>query len=137
MNAVNHRQVPAAITQLRAEIEALPQRRDGKRHGISDELKRRVAQELGRSGMRTGEFSSAVSVSVSALCKWQKQFGIARPVRGGRRKKEAMKSPGFKKMQVTEDKTEGSGRFTLEGPMGLRVSGLGMEEVARLWRALC
>ncbi|MGK5084688.1 hypothetical protein WDW37_15445 [Bdellovibrionota bacterium FG-1] len=65
MNAVNHRQVPAAITQLRAEIAALPQGRGGKRHGIPDELKRRVVQELSRSGMRTSEFSLLIRLSLN------------------------------------------------------------------------
>jgi len=137
MNAVNHRQVPAAITQLRAEIEALPKGRDGKRHAIPQELKRRVAQELSRSGMRTGEFSSMVSVSLSALCKWQALFGVPRRRKSTPHKKSLLKKAVFKRMQVTEDHAEESGRFTLEGPMGFRVSGLGMEEVARLWRALC
>ena len=71
MNSIQQRQVPATITHLRAEIEALPRDSGGKRQGISEELKKRIVGALRTSQMPMKEFSSAVAVSISAVTTWK------------------------------------------------------------------
>jgi hypothetical protein len=134
MKEINQRSAPAAITQLRAEIEALPMNRGGKRRGIPEELKRRIAEALVPSGLRTADFAAAVSLSVSSVWSWHKRFsGRPKP----RQQRGHGDSRGFQKMIVTEDSATAVGGFTIEGPSGIRMTGLGAEDVARLWRALC
>ena len=136
MNESNQRQMGAAITQLRAEIEALPKDKGGKRQGIPETLKRRITAVFAKSGMSVGEFAPGVAVSLSALDCWRKRFGARE---GGKvlNKKTKRRKSGFKKMTVVEEVTTHHGRFSIEGPNGLKMTGLGADDVARLWRALC
>ena len=134
MNAISQQEAAAAIPQLRAEIERLPKDSGGKRKGISEELKRRIAGIFAASGMPVSEFSEAVSVSISALSSWTRRLAgkhhrLGKPKAGG--------VAGFKKMSIMAEPDTHSGRFTIEGPNGIRVTGLGADDVARLWRALC
>lgn len=133
MNSIKQRPVSAAISQLRAEIEALPKDSGGKRQGIPKELKRRVVAALTESQLPVREFAAAVSVSVSAVSNWSKRLGQRRrkTSKGG-----TVAPAGFKKVSVVAQ-PEATGRFTIEGPSGMRVSGLAAADVARLWRALC
>lgn len=135
MKESNQRQVPAAITQLRAEIEALPKDSGGKRKGIPPELKQRVASALAESGMSLPDFSDAVSVSPSALFCWRKQW--TKPVKTPSAPRPGKTGGGFQKITVMEEASSGRDGFTIEGPSGIRMTGLGAEDVARLWRALC
>ena len=134
MKELNQRSVPAAIPQLRAEIEALPKDGGGKRRDIPDELKRRIAGALASSGMPISDFAAEVAVSVSAVWSWRKRYaGQAKP----KPRKQAVGKGEFKKMTVVEDASATRGSFTIEGPSGIRMTGLGADDVARLWRALC
>ena len=136
MNSIQQRQVPATITHLRAEIEALPRDSGGKRQGISEELKKRIVGALRTSQMPMKEFSSAVAVSISAVTTWKQRLDSQKAI--GRRKASDLGS-GFKKMSVVTDPESllPSAGWTIEGPNGLRVTGLSAEDLARLWRALC
>ncbi len=136
MKETNQRPMGAAITQLRAEIEALPKDCGGKRQGIPEELKRRIAGALAASDMPIAEFSTAVAVGLSAVTNWRKRFGACK---GGKelKKRVERRKAGFKKMTVVEEATANHGRFAIEGPNGLKMTGLGADDVARLWRALC
>jgi transposase-like protein len=132
MNASNHREVPAAMAQLRAEIEQHPKNQSGKRRGVPDELKRRAVVLFGRSGMKAGAFAAAISTSDSAFYRWTQQLGRSP-------KDSAPKSTprGFKKVSLcAEPAVQPLPGITLEGPGGMRITGLSAEELARLWRAL-
>jgi len=135
MKVIQTREVPAAITQLRAEIEALPINGNGRRRGIPDDLKRRAIEALIASQMRTSTFAKAVSVSIAAISKWKRQF---RPEKKAGREivKASRAVSGFKKISVMEE-TDISERFTIEGPGGIRITGLNASGVALLWRSLC
>ena len=134
MKEFNQRSVPAAITQLRAEIEALRKDGGGKRPGVPDGLKRRIAEALPISGLSTADFASAVSLSVSAVWSWHRRFGgRAKP----KSRSQTVQKGGFKKMTVIEEPAAGAGGFTVEGPNGIRMTGLAASDVALLWRALC
>jgi hypothetical protein len=134
--------VPAAITQLRAEIEALPVSQRGARKGVSEALRRRVATLWKQSGMTTSEFAQATALSESSVWRWTRgrqkiskslpKAARAEPVHGA-----AGKGESFKKVRVLEDPPQKLRGLTLEGPGGMRISGLGVEEVARLWKVLC
>lgn len=136
MKETSQRPMGAAITQLRAEIEALPKDNGGKRQGIPVELKRRIADALSGSDMPIAEFSTAVAVSLSAVTNWRKRFGARKDGKALNKKVERRKA-GFKRMTVVEDVAANHGSFAIEGPNGLRMTGLGADDVARLWRALC
>ena len=132
MNSINQSPVVAAIPQLRAEIESFPKDSGGKRKGIPEELKRRIVDTLLESQMPAGEFAAAVSMSGSAICSWSKRLGQRRR----KTSKGTSAAAGFKKMSVVAE-SDAQGRFTIEGPNGMRVSGLAAEDIARVWRALC
>ena len=135
MKELNQRQVEAAITQLRDEIQALPQDSGGKRKGVTRELQQRVTKVLVDSGMPLLKFAAAVSISPSAAFSWRRRWsGLEK--RGSQRQTPP-RSVGFKKMTVTEDASARPTGFTIEGPSGIRMTGLGADDVARLWRALC
>jgi len=125
------REVSAAITRLRAEIEQLPFR-GGRRKGVCEDLKRRSAMALAESGMALKDFAAAISVSVSAMNSWRNQFGND-PAGASMKNKSRQ---GFKKVAITSESQE-TGGIRIEGPNGLKITGLSADEVARLWRALC
>lgn len=133
MNANQPREVTAAITQLRAEIEQLPQDNGGKRKGIPDDLKRRAAAVLLGSAMRLDDFARAISVSESAMSCWRRQFGI--DVRANQKKE--IRGLGFKKVTVDPKPEPTTRNITIEGPHGMRITGLNAGELAQLWRLLC
>jgi hypothetical protein len=115
------------LSGLRSQIEALPTDGNGKRKGISMSLRRQIAITFVQSGLKLREFSEAVGVSISAIRSWKNQFV------GEDRNRERVDRPqGFKMMKVQE-----SGRWRVEGPMGLSIQNLTPQEVASLWRALC
>jgi hypothetical protein len=135
MKELNQRQVKAAITQLRGEIEALPQDSGGKRKGVTSDLQRRVTKVLVESGMPLPQFAAAVSISPSAAYSWRKSW--AGFDKQESKRKASPRSAGFKKMTVTEDVSAPQAGFTIEGPSGIRMTGLAADDVARLWKALC
>ncbi len=135
MNVNQPREVTAAIEQLRAEIEQLPQDKGGKRKGVSDDLKRRAAAVLSSSGMRLDDFARAISVSGSAMNSWRSQFRSNLNLIPNSKKQ--LIDPGFKKVSLTPDPKLTSRGITIEGPNGIRITGLSASEVALLWRSLC
>lgn len=132
MNVNQPREVSAAISRLRAEIEQLPFK-GGRRKGVSEELKRRSAMSFAESGMRLKEFAAAISVSSSAMNSWRNQFGSD----SARTSVKNTTDSGFKKVSITSDPVTAAPGITIEGPNGLKITGLSADEVARLWRALC
>ena len=135
MNTNKHREVPAAITQLRAELESLSKGGEAKRRTIPEALKRRVVDAFIGSGLKPGAVASALSINDSVLNRWRKQFGGQRkPAKHNQTKRLA---GGFKKVAVVTAPEMQTGRFTIEGPNGLKITGLGVDDVARLWKTLC
>lgn len=132
MNVNPTREVSAAVSRLRAEIEQLPFK-GGRRKGVSEELKRRSALALAESGMRLKDFAAAINVSSSAMNSWRTQFG-SDPARTSVKNTTA---PGFKKVSITSEPVKAAQGITIEGPNGLKITGLSADDVARLWRALC
>jgi transposase-like protein len=131
MNTIQTREVGAAIAQLRAEIERIPQDKGGKRQGIPTSVKRRAAAIYPRSGLHSDALAAALAVSSSALYSWRKRYGAD--------SRQEMRARGFKKVSVEAaplQATSGPG-LTIEGPGGMRITGLDAAGVARIWRALC
>ncbi len=142
MKDLNQRSVPAAISQLRAEIEALPVNQTGARKSVSEELRRRVATLWKQSGMTTSEFAAATALSESSVWRWTRgreklRKTLPKVVRKSAVQGAAGKGESFKRIRVLEEQPQNPRGLTLEGPGGMRISGLGVEEVARLWKALC
>jgi hypothetical protein len=132
MSDLHSRPVPAAISLLRAEIEALPKDSGNKRKNIPPGLKLRVAELWLGSRMTLPDFARAISISQSSVYRWRDQWRKS--------KKSAGKSKsvaGFQMVSVVADHSPGRGGFTIEGPRGIRLTGLAVEDVAELWRALC
>jgi hypothetical protein len=129
MNATQIREVPAAITQLRAEIEKLPKDSGGKRKGVTDDLKRRAAALATGGIMPLPDLAKEISVSVSALTVWRNRFGSKASGSRG--------ATGFRRVSVTPVPVPQTRGITIEGPGGMKISGLSPEEVAQLWRSLC
>jgi len=144
MKDLNQRPVPAAITQLRAEIEALPRRPGGGRQSVPEALRRRVAVLFKQSGMTVPEFASATTLGKSSIWRWSHRPQKAgKPLPRSEIKSRLKRSPttggAFKKVRVLEESSPAASSIglRLEGPGGMRISGLGVEDVARLWKALC
>lgn len=143
MNSDRQRlQAPAAIPQLRAEIEALPRDNGGKRQGIPRELKVRILDAWQQSGRLCKDFAPEVSVSVSALTAWRLKLrrpkSAAAVVRGAKKPRLVKaEAQGFKRLAVLPEARPVASGFTIEGPNGLRISAVSAEELAKLWRALC
>lgn len=135
MSSMNQqRDGAAAIPQLRAEIDLLPKDRAGKRRGIPEDLRRRIIASLAVSELPLGEFARALSLSSPTISNWRRRL----PKRSRVPRKPKARSPGgFKKMTVVSEPEAPVARFTIEGPNGIRVTGLGSDDVARLWRELC
>jgi transposase-like protein len=126
----------AAISQLRNEIEALPMNQAGKRRGISDDLRRKIVQALRESGATVPEFAAAVSVSAATLHAWRKN--LTAPLSPASKRTRADRSAGFKQISVKgPDPVILAPTYTLEGPGGIRVTGLTAENLAQLWKSLC
>ena len=135
MNANKTREVPAAITQLRAELESLSRGGEAKRRTIPEALKRRVVDAFIGSEMKLGSVASALSINDSVLNRWRRQFGRKKISTKHRQAKKM--TGGFKKLAVVSESEAQTGRFTIEGPNGLKITGLGVDDVARLWKTLC
>ena len=135
MKDLNQRPVPAAITQLRAEIKQLPRGKGGGVGAIPKELKRRIAKVWEQSEMSASDLAVALAVGKSSVWRWCQRS----PKKGrvGATKKSAVAQPIFKKVRVLQDAAPSQGHLTLEGPGGTRLSGLSLDDVAKLWKALC
>ena len=135
MKDLNQSPVPAAIARLRADLAQVPISKGGRRPRIPEKLKRRVAATWQHSQMSIPDFAAAVSVGQTSIWRWSKL--LPRSKKKGVVKKARKAQPSFKRVHVVDDPIQTRRGFTIEGPGGIRVSGLGMDEVARLWKHLC
>ena len=135
MKESNRQSVPAAVLQLRAEFEGLPRSGTGKRRQIPQALKERTASLFAESGMSTAAFLAALRLSPSALSKWRAQFGEKSATK--RRRGDPVKRVGFRNLEIMPNNVQPSRYFTIEGPGGIKITGLTAEELAKLWRTLC
>jgi hypothetical protein len=126
--------INSIILELRERVLALPTSRSGKRMGISLELRTAILSAQSLSGLKSESFCKEVGISYSCLAKWKKDLNP-------KNKPPSLKG-GFKKVEIhcvsdseqTQSKSKG---WIIEGPHGLRISGLSVSELSSLWRSLC
>jgi hypothetical protein len=124
--------INSLIAELRERVLALPTSRSGKRMGISLELRAAILSAQSVSGLKSERFCNEIGISYSCLAKWKKdlnQKNNAAPLKGGFKKVEIQSAPE----QIGSD-LKG---WIIEGPQGLRISGLSISELSSLWRSLC
>jgi transposase-like protein len=135
MNAIQPREVSAVITRLRAEIEQLPINAAGKRRNIPLDLKRRIVRTFASADMKAGEFSRAVSISLGVFCRWRRELDEGNLAAS--RTPGVKAPPGFRKIAISPEPESPKERLTIEGPNGLKVTGLTVNDLVRVWKALC
>jgi hypothetical protein len=124
--------VSSIFLELREQIQSLPLSKSGKRMGISLELRKLIVSTCSSSGLSSEKFCTEVGISYSCFAKWKRELNSKRH--------GPIEKTGFKKIKIdlpsTPDVGEKNG-LVIEGPQGLRISGLSMSEVCLLWRSLC
>lgn len=124
--------IEIVVNELRRRIMALRVGVNGKRLGIDDELKSSMVTACVQSQLSTKEFTKRVGVSESAFRKWRTQLDTS-----SLKVKKNLKRR-FQSVEITpESPPRIASRFVVEGPCGIRVTGLNASEVVVLWRALC
>ncbi len=122
----------SVILELREQIQALPLSKSGKRMGISRDLRKLIVSTCSSSGLSSGKFCSQVGISYSCFAKWKSELN--------RKSYEPSEKAGFKKIKIDSSPIVHVGEkpgFVIEGPHGLRLSGLSISDVCLLWRSLC
>ncbi len=137
MKALNPSTLTATVTELRGEIEALPRNSAGKRRGITHAQRKRAVEAFSLSGQSMTDFARLLAVNPATLFHWIKEEGGAKKTATAAKPAPRPAPAGFKKMTVIEETPPRSSSFTVEGPNGIRMTGLQADDVARLWRALC
>jgi hypothetical protein len=82
--------------------------------------------------MKIRDFAQLVQLSESCIRNWYALYGNPIP-----REKPAK---GFQEIQVDLSRNsclEIDGGVTIEGPLGLKITGLKTHEIVALWRQLC
>lgn len=114
-NASKNIDIDKEISEIREIMNGFPKSTNGKRYGISQELRVRIVR-LGRvSGMKGFEFARAIGIGSNVLAKWQRLVPV----------KEV--KPGFTRVRVKSDDGTPSGllsdgRVAIEGPVGVKFS---------------
>ncbi len=111
------------ISEIREAVAVLPRFKNGKLSRVPDELRAAILEQVKRcEGPRT-VFAESIGVSASVVDSWlkskQPRVGKLRPVR------------------IVENVVQSSrGSWRLDGPQGLRVSGMTIGELAELFHKL-
>jgi DNA-binding XRE family transcriptional regulator len=103
------------INKIREAVAALPRASNGKFLRIPDELRAEITFGAKQFDGRLEEFAQAIGISYTTILGWEKRRGAKL----------------FRKIKL---KTEIEQRcFTVEGPKGLKVPGLRLCDIARLF----
>lgn len=70
------------IQRIREQVCALPVSKNGKRQGLTDELKRSIVDTFKRSTLGVKEYSQQIHVSCSAFRKWKKDLSLGTQLKG-------------------------------------------------------
>ncbi len=108
------------INEIREALAALPRACNGKLLRIPDELRGEIILGVKEFEGGPGEFARAIGISSATIQGWEKP----RPTKIEKRE-------AFRRVEI---KTESEpGRFTVDGPRGLKVVGLKLSDVAALF----
>lgn len=124
------------LEQLKEQISSFPVSNNGRRIGMTNPFRQAVVLAFEKSELTSIEFASQIGIGLSSLKKWIHDFR-SHPPSQNRRKSEAQ----FRKIEVTHSQERAheikKAFFTIEGPQGLRISGISLSELSQLWRELC
>ena len=104
---------------LRAKIEQVPGNKRGRRR-FPPELQREIVEAAETSGVGRNQFLSEIGLSVGSF------YVMRSAVRA---------KPRFRQVKIANQ--EKKSVWEVSGPGGLRVSCQSVDDVAKLWRALC
>lgn len=113
------------IEQLKERLDALPRNQNGKIIQVTDELRQTAVLVFKESDLIVKDFCTQIGVSYSAFNRWLRDFESKALFQS--------QSLGFCKLEIEPSKST----FVIEGPRGLRISGLKILDVSALWRSLC
>lgn len=110
------------INEIREAVKALPRASNGKLLRVPNELCAEIIREGNQFKGGLKEFSHTVGISYTTVMGWSK-----------RQTKKLMKGKAiFRRVEVKAEADEK--RFTVEGPSGLKVMGLKINEIAVLFK---
>ena len=104
---------------LKAKIEQVPVDKRGRRR-FPPELQREVVEAAGASGLSRSKFLSEIGLSAGS-------FYVMRSA--------VKEKPKFRRIKFTAE--ERLSVWEVSGPGGIKITCESVEEVAKLWRALC
>jgi DNA-binding transcriptional regulator YiaG len=117
------------LRDIRAIVDQLPRSANGKRVGVSDELRSRILDLRKWSRLSGQEFADAIGFGVSVICKWEKKQTKSASV--GRRFKRLR----VKSVTAPAEVETSPQAIRVEGPSGLKFS-MHPAELADLLRML-
>lgn len=109
------------MEQIRSAIKALPRASNGKIIGVPVMLRAEILREASNFEQGGAIFASSIGLSYATIAGWGKSSS------GSRAKRSA-----FRRIEVKAETV--LGKFLVEGPGGLRVPGLNLNEIAFLFR---
>jgi transposase-like protein len=124
--------ISQVLSKLREQIQALPLSKAGKRMGINPELRESIVLAYSSSGLNSEMFCKEIGISYSCFAKWKSEFNS--------KNQKPLERGGFKQIKIDSPQVPNVSekiRLIVEGPQGLRITGLSMSEVCLLWRSLC
>ena len=95
----------------------------GNRRQFDEPLRKRVVSEFERLNLSTQEFCQECQISASSLHKWRRSYG------------EGEMRGSFRRVKTAE-RSQSESLIQLEGPHGLRFSGLSLSQACELIRRL-
>jgi hypothetical protein len=112
------------ISEIRKIVEGLPRARGGRLRKIPSSVRAEIIEELRKYAGSSADFANQAGLSHATISRWRKIVAPRKfdmPVR-------------FRRVQINSESSPS--RFMVEGPMGLRVPALSLEEVADLFKAV-
>jgi hypothetical protein len=111
------------IAEIREAVGALPRFRNGKIRRVPDLLRSAILEQASQCEGTRSDFAKLVGLSASVVDSWVKR---------------KLPKPGkLRRVRIVEDGVvPTSSGWTLDGPRGLRVSGMTIAHLAELFRQL-
>lgn len=107
------------LTEIREAIGALPRVADGRLKRVPEDLRREILFHASKEGKES--VGQAIGLASTSIYGWE-----------GKKYKQTVKRQRFRQLKIVPGVVKSS--FVVEGPMGLRFTGLSLSEAAKLVR---
>lgn len=135
MNQEQEIDIEKEIREIRASVDKLPQTADGKRTGITPDLRVRIVELWARSNMSGEEFAKAIGFGYSVIYKWSRKKMKSEPRASKFKRIKLMTSPQAGANSQDANTNRDESQIFIEGPSGLKFR-LSNQELVNLLRRL-